>query len=32
MVPSNGNTYYVNRKYVAKAVKDENSVHERPTL
>ena len=26
MVPSNGNTYYVHRKYVTKAVKDENSV------
>lgn len=26
MVPSNGNTYYVQRKYVAKAVIDENSV------
>ena len=28
MVPTNGNTYYVQRKYVAKAVKDENPVHE----
>lgn len=28
MVPANGNTYYVQRKYVAKAVKDENPVHE----
>lgn len=28
MVPSNGNTYYVHRKYVAKAVKNENPVCE----
>lgn len=28
VVPSNGNTYYVQRKYVAKAVSDENSVHQ----
>jgi hypothetical protein len=28
MVPFNGNTYYVSRQHVAKAVKNENSDHE----
>lgn len=28
IVPSNGNTYYVQRKYVAKAVSGENPVHQ----
>jgi hypothetical protein len=28
IVPSNGNTYYVQRKYVAKAVSDENTIYE----
>jgi len=28
LIPSNGNTYYVQRKYVAKAVSNENPVHQ----
>lgn len=28
LVPSNGNTYYVQRRYVAKAVSNENPVHQ----